>query len=277
MANPLPTSARAPGGWLGFWVGILVTVGLVAALVQAWPEDDPRTLGSSAPVTPTTRFGVPEVPELPEGFPDLPDQTIPGVESTPGSRSTCSRRAPRRRGRGARRRRRRGAARARGSTRSYLFVTYRDPGDPSALVRRMWRNGAVDEGSPDTSAGTDLDWRACSHRPTSTSVASLRSWPTRPSHYAIPVTISHMLINRFLPFDERVLVRVYALPVEGAPPAVGATSATPATAPSSTSAADADQTSPCSMAFSSSSTVMSTARALDPRTGRPRRAARAGP
>ncbi len=217
MANPFPTSTRAPGGWLGFWIGILVTVGLVAALVQAWPDDDPRTIGSSAPVTPTTRFGV---PELPEGIPDLPDLTIPGVDVDTGepidlfAAGSADAVAE--------------VLAAAGATElhelgiypQYLFVTYRDPGDPGALVRRMWRNGAVDEGAPDTSAGTDL--QAGLFAPTDVDLGRIPAVVAdAPSRYDIPVTISHILINRFLPFDERVLIRVYAVPVDGSPTSGG--------------------------------------------------------
>ena len=141
MANPLPTSTRAPGGWLGFWVGILVTVGLVAALVQLWPDDDPRTIGSSAPVKPTTRSGV---PELPEGFPELPD----GVTAPTGPAAQLFTA---------------GVPEAVAAVLdadhsggpideiavypSYLIVTHPDPNDPSRLVRRAWRNGAPETGA----------------------------------------------------------------------------------------------------------------------------------
>ena len=126
----------------------------------------------------------------------------------------------RRGGRGARRRRRSGAARAR----DLPAVPVRHlPRPRRPRARSCAACGATARWTKarPTRPPAPTSRRACSHRPTSTSVASLRSWPTRPSHYDIPVTISHILINRFLPFDERVLVRVYAVPVEGSPTSGG--------------------------------------------------------
>ena len=36
-----------------------------------------------------------------------------------------------------------------------------------------------------------------------------------PSRYGVPVEVTHVIIDRFLPFDQRVLVRVYASPTDG--------------------------------------------------------------
>jgi hypothetical protein len=36
-----------------------------------------------------------------------------------------------------------------------------------------------------------------------------------PSRYDVPVTVTHVIIDRFLPFDHRVLIRVYATPDDG--------------------------------------------------------------
>lgn len=36
-----------------------------------------------------------------------------------------------------------------------------------------------------------------------------------PSRFDLDVTVTHVIINRFLPFDQRVLIRVYASPTDG--------------------------------------------------------------
>ena len=36
-----------------------------------------------------------------------------------------------------------------------------------------------------------------------------------PSHFDLDVAVTHVLIDRFLPFDSRVLIRVYASPTDG--------------------------------------------------------------
>jgi hypothetical protein len=36
-----------------------------------------------------------------------------------------------------------------------------------------------------------------------------------PTHYGMPTHVTHVLVTRFLPFDQRVLIRVYATPDDG--------------------------------------------------------------
>ena len=83
----------------------------------------------------------------------------------------------------------------------------------------MWRDGSVDDAEPnpiddEVDADTtpqlfglgelDLAASACS--------SLVQDAPT---HYDVPVEVTHVLIDRFLPFDQRVLVRVYAQPTDG--------------------------------------------------------------
>ena len=99
----------------------------------------------------------------------------------------------------------------------YAFLAYRDPDAPGNIDRRMWRAGQVDDAEPnpiddrvdpDTElklfALTDLDLLVV---PELTADAAKR--------FDLDVAVTHIIINRFLPFDERVLIRVYATPTDG--------------------------------------------------------------
>lgn len=195
-------ASKVPGGWLGFWLGILVTAGLVTALVVAWPDDAARALRATSEVTPTTRYGPGVVPELPE----LPDVSVPTgpaaqlfVEGLPsavtglldsdhwGGELDEMAVYP-----------------------SYVIVTHPDASDPSRLVRRTWRDEGLTTEAPTAAGATD----AAALFPMSD--VDLDRIPElvadAPTHYTVPVEVTHVLIDRFLPFDERVLVRVYASP-----------------------------------------------------------------
>jgi hypothetical protein len=100
---------------------------------------------------------------------------------------------------------------------SYLFVAYVDPDQPEHIDQRVWRDGQVGPGSPnpiddrvdaDTSPQRfGLDEVDLSRIPQLVADA--------PTHYEVPVAVTHIIVDRFLPFDQRVLVRVYASPVDG--------------------------------------------------------------
>jgi hypothetical protein len=102
---------------------------------------------------------------------------------------------------------------------TYLFVTYRDPAQPDHIDRRMWRDTRVDdaEANPiDDRVDADttpelfgLDELDLALRLLPSLVQDART------RYDIPTEVTHVLIDRFLPFDERVLVRVYATPTDG--------------------------------------------------------------
>lgn len=202
-------SSKVPGGRLGLWLGILVTAGLVAALVAAWPEDEARTLAATEPLTPTTFAGSPAVPELPELPTEIPGATArlftTGLEEAVGAVLDA----------------------AGGPTQlhelaiypSYVYVTYRDPDRPDVLVRSVWRDGAVSLDEPAAIGSFD---EAELFGPTAVDLARIPSLiADAPTHYPFSAAASHVLIDRFLPFDERVLVRVYVLPTEGDPSEAG--------------------------------------------------------
>ena len=99
---------------------------------------------------------------------------------------------------------------------TYLFVAYRDPADPDRIPRRMWRDGRVDDAEPnpiddEVDASTTPQLFGLDELD-----LALRLLPSlvqdAPTHYDEPVEVTHVLIDRFLPFDQRVLVRVYASP-----------------------------------------------------------------
>jgi hypothetical protein len=100
---------------------------------------------------------------------------------------------------------------------TYLFVAYVDRVNPANIDERSWRDGEVSEAEPNTiddrvDADTEpalftLEGIDLSIVPQLVADAATR--------YGMPVDISHIIIDRFLPFDERVLFRVYATPSDG--------------------------------------------------------------
>lgn len=99
----------------------------------------------------------------------------------------------------------------------YAFLAYRDPADPAAIDRREWRAGEVGDATPNPAADrVDADAEARLFGPAELDPTLLAQLVAdAPLHYDIPVTVSHVIIDRFLPFDERVLIRVYAVPTDG--------------------------------------------------------------
>ena len=192
-----------PGGWLGLWLGLLVTAGLVVALVVAWPEDDEAALAATGELTPTTWSFAPATPELPDlrGTPPegagealrlfetgLPEAVAVLLQMA-GQPQELEEIAvyP-----------------------SYVIVTYRQ-GD--SLFRARFGGGRELPGGP----GGALELAALFPL-SETDLARVPALVAdAPSHHPIPTTVTHVLIDRFLPFDERVLVRVYVVPVDGPP------------------------------------------------------------
>jgi hypothetical protein len=203
-------SSKVPGGWPGFWLGILVTAGLVAALVAAWPADEDRVLAATQPITPTTGFGVgvviPELPELPAEVPGETAQLF--ASGLPEAVAEV-------------------VAAAGGPTEllevavypSYVYVTYRDAVDADAVARSVWRDGTVRLDEPAALGPLDLAELFTAADLDLARIPSLIA--DAPTHYPFPGAVSHVLIDRFLPFDDRVLVRVYVLPREGDPSEAG--------------------------------------------------------
>ena len=99
----------------------------------------------------------------------------------------------------------------------YAFLAYRDPVNPANIDRRMWRAGSVDEAAPNP-----IDDRVDADTEPSLfnlGEVDLHVLPTltadAPARFGLPVGVTHVIIDRFLPFDERVLIRVYASPTDG--------------------------------------------------------------
>ncbi len=99
----------------------------------------------------------------------------------------------------------------------YAFLAYRDPANPANIDRRTWRDGEVSDAEANTiddrvDAGTEPSLFG----PGEIDPALItRLVAETPTHYDLPTQVSHVLIDRFLPFDQRVLIRVYATPTDG--------------------------------------------------------------
>lgn len=100
---------------------------------------------------------------------------------------------------------------------AYAFMAYRDPANPANIDRRQWRDGTVGEAEPNTGddrADADTEPSLFTAGELDPSVIA-RVTADAPAHYDMPVDVTHVIIDRFLPFDERVLIRVYASPSDG--------------------------------------------------------------
>jgi hypothetical protein len=99
----------------------------------------------------------------------------------------------------------------------YAFLAYRDPTRPENLDRRMWRDGAVGEADANPiDDRVDADTEPLLWRLSELDLGILPGLVAdAPSHFDLDVAVSHVIINRFLPFDQRVLIRVYASPTDG--------------------------------------------------------------
>lgn len=99
----------------------------------------------------------------------------------------------------------------------YAFLAYRDPAGPGNLDRRTWRDGVVSEAEANTIEDrVDAETEPSLFGPGEINpdlVAQLIA--DAPTHFDLATAVSHVLVDRFLPFDERVLIRVYATPTDG--------------------------------------------------------------
>ncbi|MGV3758709.1 MAG: hypothetical protein ACO1PW_04085, partial [Actinomycetota bacterium] len=97
------------------------------------------------------------------------------------------------------------------------FLAYRDPANPQHLDRRQWRDGQVFEAHPnpiDDRVDPDTEPELFDLSEVDPALVE-RLVGDAPSHYELAVEVTHVIIDRFLPFDERVLFRVYAAPTDG--------------------------------------------------------------
>ena len=218
-------------GWLLFAGGIVATIALVVGVVSFWPDggdDDVTSTGADATSTTAKDKGDTDGKDKDD---EDPDTTTPGdTTGEPSDRSTTTTEAV---APGPVDLFTNGAdgaiaavvAESGSPTQAieilvydtYAFLAYRDPANPGNIDRRGWRDGQVDDASPNpiddrVNADTEPSLFALSE----VNLAILPGLTAdAPSHYDIPVEVTHVIINRFLPFDERVLIRVYASPTDG--------------------------------------------------------------
>lgn len=101
---------------------------------------------------------------------------------------------------------------------TYAFVAYRDPVATDHIDERQWRDGTVDEARPnpiDDRVNADVAPSLFTAEEVDLSMVPGLIADAAANRYDVPVMITHVIIERFLPFDTRVLVRVYASPADG--------------------------------------------------------------
>lgn len=207
------------GGRPGFLLllGLVVSALLCAGLIAIWPADDEPEVTAGAdlfagfddavpgatgePSRNPTGFPVPEVP----GAPDRPSVSlfeggaagaVAEVLAAAGQPSRFIELTvyP-----------------------TYLFVAYVDPAQPANIDERQWRDGVVGEAKPNpiddrVDAETEPELFTLEGVDLGIVPQLVADAATR---YGMPVEITHIIVDRFLPFDERVLFRVYASPSDG--------------------------------------------------------------
>lgn len=199
----------------GSWrilAGIIVLVAGLVAAFAAWPDDAGPVALESAPRAPTTIAG---------GWAPYPGAPVGGEPSAaPDGRVPSDLFAS-------------GAAEALAEVLAdaggpqqlmevavypeYLIVAYVDPTQPEHIDRRIWRDGSVEGPDPNPiDDRVDDETRPALFGPEAVDLARLPAMVADArTRYPMPVDATHVLIDRFLPFDERVLVRVYASPSDG--------------------------------------------------------------
>ena len=213
--TPIISSDERTKDWLLWALGIVASLAAGVALVVLWPEgdDEPAASGGTAPTSASattvegatgepsaTTAGGPSSTDVPEELDlfaggdlagALADLTIAAGSPTevieldvyPG----------------------------------YAFLAYRDPGTPDHIDRRVWRDREV--GPPDPNPiddRVDADTAPQLFPITELDPGAIeRSIAATPQHFDLPVAVTHVIVDRFLPFDDRVLIRVYASPTDG--------------------------------------------------------------
>jgi hypothetical protein len=212
-SDPLGTSKPAPGGWLRLLLGLGLTAALLVGVVLAWPDgggdadtgDDEA--GPRAPTTLVDGSPGPDLPGLTPG-PSPGDEEDVDLFSEGAAEAVAE------------------VLEAAGDPQqvfelaiypTYLFVAYRDPAEPSHLDRRMWRGGSVQPADANPiDDRVDADTEPGLFAPGEVDLGRLPAMVADArTRYGVPVDATHVLIDRFLPFDRRVLVRVYATPSDG--------------------------------------------------------------
>ncbi|MEQ1788424.1 MAG: hypothetical protein ABL966_15335 [Acidimicrobiales bacterium] len=220
MTGPISPSSSGGGRTaLIFGGGLLATLAVVAGLVLLWPSGDGDD--DAVRTTPTT---------VADGKDKGTTTTVEGAEGEPSERTTTTTEpgepAPVDLFTS-------GAPEVLAALRSaagnpvqaievslypdYAFLAYRDPARPANIDRRAWRAGDVSDADPNP-----IDDRVDAEtEPELFDLAALDLGvipgltADATSRFALDVAVTHVIIDRFLPFDDRVLVRVYASPTDG--------------------------------------------------------------
>jgi hypothetical protein len=210
---PVPPPEPDRAGRLVFVVSLLATLALVAGIARLWPEDDaPASVDTATSTTLMTaevaeQAGPPVVGpegEIGDGdtgpvtdlFGEDPSDAVQRVLEASHDPDRVIQLT---------------------IFRTYLFVAYVDPDQPDHIDRRMLREGTVEPASPNPiDDRVDADTTPKLFGLGEIDLARIPQLVAdAPSHYDVPVSVTHIIIDRFLPFDERVLVRVYASPTDG--------------------------------------------------------------
>jgi hypothetical protein len=199
---------------MAFLVGLLVTGAVVAGAAVAWPQDDaPAEVLADQPSTTLMTKEAAEgfVPAGPSGAPTpttvAPARLFEGGFLPAAFADLAS------------------AIDDGGTARLFELLVYPDrvsaafvpPKHPDAIDEVTWRADGTSEAQANTiDDRVDADTAPKLFDRTDVDLSLIaRLVADAPSRYSIPVTVTHVIIDRFLPFDQRVLVRVYASPTDG--------------------------------------------------------------
>ena len=101
---------------------------------------------------------------------------------------------------------------------TYAFLSYRSPAEPSHIDRRSWRDGE----DQDDAAANPIDDRVDADTAPQLFPLADVDLTVLPDligdaqgRFTMDVAATHVIVDRFLPFDDRVLIRVYASPTDG--------------------------------------------------------------
>lgn len=198
-------------------VALVLTVAGLVVVARAWPDGDGAEALESGPRAPTTAAGTPALPDLPgvptgepNGRGDLSGGAGEAVDLFRAGADAALAEV---------------LAAAGGPQQlidigvypTYLILAYVDPAQPEHIDRRVWRPDRIDGPDPNPiDDRVDDDTRPALFEPTAVDLSRLPAMTADAvGRYDRASEVTHVLIDRFLPFDERVLVRVYVRPSDG--------------------------------------------------------------
>ena len=217
MTGPVISSDGRGRSLLILVGGLVATLGVVAAIVLLWPSGEEGDQVVADGATTTERGGPGATAEGPTGEPSTrppttttsePPEPVELFES--GADQALA-----------------DMASAAGDPRqaiqvsvypTYAFLAYRDPAAPENIDRRSWRDGR-DMGDAaanpiDDRVDGDTEPKLFPLGEVDLSILP-RLVDDAGRRFDRDVDVTHVLVDRFLPFDPRVLIRVYATPADG--------------------------------------------------------------